>query len=85
MRIVEIAEAAGQLAALVAAAEHGEEVWLARSGQAVVQFQLIPQPNDDAGVAAALTGLSRIHDALAARGVSVSDDEIRAMRDDHRG
>lgn len=85
MKVVEITEAAGQLAALVAEAERGEEVWLSRSGCAVAQIQPVKHPSSDADVAAALDGLSRIHDALAARGVSVSDEEIRAMRDDHRG
>ena len=85
MKVVEIAEAAGQLAALIAEVEQGEEVCLARSGRIVAQIQPIPRSTNDADVAAALDGLSRIHDALAARGVSVSDEEIRAMRGDHQG
>ncbi len=83
MKIVEIEEAAGQLADLVAEAERGEDVLLARSGQAIVRLRPIAQ-SSNADVAAALGGLARIHDALAARGVSISDEEIRAMRDDHR-
>jgi antitoxin (DNA-binding transcriptional repressor) of toxin-antitoxin stability system len=84
MKVVEITDAAGQIAALVAEAEQGEEIWLARSGRVIVQIQPILQTSSEADTVAALDGLSRIHDALAARGVSVSDEEIRAMRDDHR-
>lgn len=85
MKVVEIAEAAEQLADLVAEAEKGEDVMLARAGQVIVRLRPVSEPRESIDVAAALDGLARIHDALAARGVSVSDEEIRALRDDHGG
>lgn len=85
MKVVEIEDASGRLAELVVEAECGEGVLLARSGRVIVQLQSVAEIPNEAEVVAALDGLSRIHDTLAARGVAISDEEIRAMRDDHRG
>ena len=85
MKVVEVAEAAGRFAELVAEAEQGESVLFARSGRVIARLQPVGPYASEAEVAAALEGMKRLHDGLAARGVSVSDEEIRAMRDDHRG
>ena len=87
MKLVEIADAATRLDLLVADAERGEDVVLTRSGHEVARLcRVAPRPPvPDVDVAAILRDLTRLHDAIAARGVSVSDEEIRAARDDLGG
>lgn len=88
MRQVEIAEAAGQLRALLDEARRGEEVVLMEAGQAVgrllpagPQPAFIPEAPD---AEAALSELFHLRDTLAARGVSWTDADVRAARDDGR-
>ncbi|MBV9749811.1 MAG: hypothetical protein JO157_13460 [Acetobacteraceae bacterium] len=88
MKVVEIEEAARQLKALLAEVHQGEEIVLAEAGQAVGRLlpaeprsAPMPTPPD---AEAALDELFRLRERLAARGVSWTDADVRAARDEGR-
>lgn len=91
MKVVEIAEAAGQLASLVADAEHGEDVVLTRDGRSIVRLTPAPEVVDRRqGVAAIMAEGAAIREAirddLLARGqplftIEEIMDLIRSGRD----
>lgn len=62
--------------------EHGEHVVITRHGKPIAR--LVPEGHDTAKAMAAVEGLLAIGRELTARGVQVTQDDIRAMRDEGR-
>ena len=77
-------DAKAHLSALLDRVEQGEEIIITRHGTPVAR--LVPERRG-IDVAEALKSVERlrtIHDQLVARGVSITQDDIRAMRDEGR-
>ncbi len=74
MKRIEISDGNAQLALLMDEVEQGEAVVLTRAGLPV--GRVIPSPSRT------LEKLERLGKELAARGVHMTDEEIRAARDD---
>lgn len=76
-------EAKAKLSELLDKVERGEQVVITRHGKPIAR--LVPEGGHDVAKAlAAVEGLLAIGRELAARGVQVTQDDIRAMRDDGR-
>jgi prevent-host-death family protein len=76
-------EAKAKLSELLDKVEHGEQVVITRHGKPIAR--LVPEGGHDVAKAkAAVEGLLAIGKELAAQGVRVTQDEIRAMRDEGR-
>ena len=76
-------EAKIKLSELLDKVEHGEQVVITRHGKPIAR--LVPEGGHDVAKAmAAVEGLLAIGKELAARGVRVTQDDIRAMRDEGR-
>jgi prevent-host-death family protein len=76
-------EAKVKLSELLDKVEHGEQVVITRHGKPIAR--LVPEGGHDVAKAmAAVEGLLAIGKELAARGVRVTQDDIRAMRDEGR-
>jgi prevent-host-death family protein len=76
-------EAKVKLSELLDKVEHGEQVVITRHGKPIAR--LVPEGGHDVAKAmAAVEGLLAIGKELAAQGVRVTQDEIRAMRDEGR-
>ncbi len=76
-------EAKAKLSELLDKVEHGEQVVITRHGKPIAR--LVPEGGHDIAKAmAAVEGLLAIGRELAAQGVRVTQDDIRAMRDEGR-
>ena len=76
-------EAKVKLSELLDKVEHGEQVVITRHGRPIAR--LVPEGGHDVAKAmAAVEGLIAIGNELVAQGVRVTQDEIRAMRDEGR-
>jgi prevent-host-death family protein len=76
-------EAKVKLSELLDKVEHGEQVVITRHGKPIARS--VPEGGHDAAKAmAAVEGLIAIGKAVAARGARVTQQEIRAMRDEGR-
>jgi prevent-host-death family protein len=76
-------EAKVKLSELLDKVEHGEQVVITRHGKPIAR--LVPEGGHDVAKAmAAVEGLLAIGKELAAQGVRVTQDDIRAMRDEGR-
>ncbi|WP_159718485.1 type II toxin-antitoxin system Phd/YefM family antitoxin [Geminicoccus flavidas] len=81
MEQVSVFEAKNRLSALLDQVEQGRPVTITRRGRPIAR--LVPaQLADDAGQAAAR--LRALRSAIAARGQKVTDEELRAWRDEGR-
>ena len=69
---------------LLGEAERGEEVVFTRRGRPVARLVLFPPPRDPEAGQRALNDLIALRNELRARGVTVDQDEIRALRDEDR-
>lgn len=88
MKQVDVSEAGSHLAELMAEAERGEDVVLTRQGQPIGRLvPLGPPPGYPVSPDAreALRSLTQLRDAIAARGVSLTEEDVRAARDDSEG
>lgn len=76
-------EAKDRLSELLGKVEHGQPIVITRHGRPIAR--LVPEAGHDVAKAmAAVEGLIAIGKAVAARGVRVTQEEIRAMRDEGR-
>jgi prevent-host-death family protein len=76
-------EAKVKLSELLDKVEHGEQVVITRHGKPIAR--LVPEGGHDVAKAmAAVEGLLAIGKELAAQGARVTQDDIRAMRDEGR-
>ena len=76
-------EAKVKLSELLDKVEHGEQVVITRRGKPIAR--LVPEGGHDVAKAmAAVEALLAIGKELATQGVQVTQDEIRAMRDEGR-
>jgi prevent-host-death family protein len=76
-------EAKVKLSELLDKVEHGAQVVITRHGKPIAR--LVPEGGHDVAKAmAAVDGLIAIGKSVAARGVRVTQEEIRAMRDEGR-
>jgi len=76
-------EAKVKLSELLDKVEHGEQVVITRHGKPIAR--LVPEGGHDVAKAmAAVEGLLAIGKELAVQGVRVTQDDIRAMRDEGR-
>ena len=83
LTIVGAEDAEPRLSELLDRVEHGEEIVITRQGRAVAR--LTPGGGHDiARGLAAVERLAALRAELAARGINVTPDEIRAMRDEGR-
>ena len=75
--------AKSRLSELLDRVERGEQIVITRHGKAVAR--LVPERGHDVARAlAALERIAAIRKELAARGVTTTQEEIRAMRDEGR-
>lgn len=74
-------DAKSRLSSLLDRVEHGEEIVITRHGRPIAR--LIPETHghDTAAALRAVDRLSAIREGLAGRGVLLSQEEIRALRD----
>lgn len=76
-------EAKAKLSELLDKVEHGEQVVITRHGKPIAR--LVPEGGHDIAKAmAAVEGLLAIGKELATQGMRVTQDDIRAMRDEGR-
>ena len=88
MKEVDVAEAGTHLAELMAEAQRGEDIVLTRQGRPIGRIvPLGPPPGVPASpdTQKVLENLARLRSAIAARGVSFTEDDLRAARDDAFG
>lgn len=77
-------EAKTHLAALLDQVEQGEEITITRRGRPVARLVPIAPDHDVAAARAAAAGLRELREELAAQGVRVTQDEIRAWINEGR-
>ena len=85
MKQVELGDLDPKLGELFGEAERGEEVVFTRQGQPVAKLVVFPRPHDAEAAQRALDDLIALGDELAARGVTMSGDEIRKVREEGWG
>ena len=84
MNHVELGDLDPKVSELLGEAERGEEVVFTRQGRPVARLVSFPPPRDPEAAQRALNDLIALRDELRARGVTVDQDEIRALRDEDR-
>ncbi|MGH7043504.1 MAG: type II toxin-antitoxin system Phd/YefM family antitoxin [Acetobacteraceae bacterium] len=77
-------DAKSRLSHLLDRVEHGEQFVITRHGHPIAR--LIPEPGgaDPARARAAVAEITRLRHGLAARGVRLTGEDIRALRDEGR-
>jgi len=77
-------DAKSRLSHLLDRVERGEQFVITRHGHPIAR--LVPEPGgpDRAAARAAVEDIARLRQTLAARGVRVTADDIRALRDEGR-
>ena len=81
--VIDAEDAKHELAHLLDRVERGEEFVITRNGRAVARLTA-GLGHDVAKAREAVDRLTALRKELAARGVSLTQDEIRAMRDEGR-
>lgn len=85
MRQAVVEQAGRAVAEMLESVERGEEVVLTRAERTVARLVPTPREPDMVSTIAASDRLRALRASLAARGVRVTQAEIRAMRDEGRG
>ena len=84
MKQVELSDLDPKMGELFGEAERGEEVVFTRHGRPIARLIAFPPPHDPGAAQRALNDLIALRDELRDRGVTVTQDEIRTLRDEDR-
>lgn len=76
-KIIGVFDAKAQFSKIIDRAEHGEEIYITRHGKAVAKIVPVKPQFDSEKAKAAVEGLLALREELRAKGVRVTQEEIK--------